>query len=105
MLRLTGPLHLGQPEPADARGSVDALAWTLLLTATGSRTVADDWYVDLADELIARPPDDRLSISPAELLDWLGDVPNSPTAACMETACASPCSSVLRPSSGASPTC
>ncbi len=55
MLRLAAPLHLGPLVRADTRGAVDALAWTLLLSATGSRTLADDWYVDLADELIARP--------------------------------------------------
>jgi hypothetical protein len=47
VLRLTASLHLGPPERADTRGAVDALAWTLLLGATGSRTLADDWYADL----------------------------------------------------------
>ncbi len=105
MLRLTAPLHLRPPERADTREAVDALAWTLLLGATGSRTLADDWYADLADELIARPSRDGLRTSPAELLAWLGGVPGSAPAACMEAACASPWSSVLRPSSGAFPTC
>jgi hypothetical protein len=68
MLRLTEPLDGGHPGRADAQGAIDALAWTLLRAATGSRTVANDWYADLTDDLTARALRGSLAISRAELL-------------------------------------
>jgi hypothetical protein len=47
------------------------LAWALLFDVTDEPTVADDWYADLADDVLRWLPVEGFVLPESDLVDWL----------------------------------
>ncbi len=51
------------------------LAWMLLFDASGSETLADDWYDSFAEEVVERLPEEGFVLTRAEITSWLDSFP------------------------------